>query len=275
VDERRGRRSLKAKKKTRVAEKKTRGQKDRRGEGKQKGKTRGTGAGQTARGRRGEGKGAGQTPGLRFTTRAEIICFSIVAEVTLVNSKALVLEGVSTTNLVAQLTTERDSTYPNEGEDGGEVKRRGYSKGRREAVTMEAARNNFWTYKRERTLALGAWKMLWFQGKKCFVEVDLPRQKDDVSSIGRKGFVHKPTGALLEVAINLESLSVECLLQVDQDDLEMGSWTSRECIFVEEIEGTVNASNLYPVPKDASTFVRFSVMPQDHLNYALTWICTN
>ncbi|XP_057862228.2 surfeit locus protein 1 isoform X2 [Cryptomeria japonica] len=41
--------------------------------------------------------------------------------------------------------------------------------------------------------------------------------------------------------------------------------------YVEEIEETVDASNPYPIPKDASTFVRYSVMPQDHLNYALTW----
>lgn len=42
-------------------------------------------------------------------------------------------------------------------------------------------------------------------------------------------------------------------------------------LYVEEIEEAHTASNPYPLPKDASTFVRYSVMPQDHLNYALTW----
>jgi len=42
-------------------------------------------------------------------------------------------------------------------------------------------------------------------------------------------------------------------------------------LYVDKIEGAHDASNPYPVPKDASTFVRYSVMPQDHLNYALTW----
>lgn len=42
-------------------------------------------------------------------------------------------------------------------------------------------------------------------------------------------------------------------------------------LYVEEIEEAHNVGNPYPVPKDASTFVRYSVMPQDHVNYALTW----
>eukprot|EP00252_Welwitschia_mirabilis_P006617 TRINITY_DN17506_c0_g2_i1.p1 TRINITY_DN17506_c0_g2~~TRINITY_DN17506_c0_g2_i1.p1 ORF type:complete len:342 (+),score=45.15 TRINITY_DN17506_c0_g2_i1:189-1214(+) len=42
-------------------------------------------------------------------------------------------------------------------------------------------------------------------------------------------------------------------------------------VYVEEIESQHSPSNPYPVPKDVKTFVRYSVMPQDHLNYALTW----
>ncbi|KAK1324044.1 Surfeit locus protein 1 [Acorus calamus] len=42
-------------------------------------------------------------------------------------------------------------------------------------------------------------------------------------------------------------------------------------IYVEDINDSASASNPYPVPKDVNTLIRFSVMPQDHLNYTMTW----
>ena len=42
-------------------------------------------------------------------------------------------------------------------------------------------------------------------------------------------------------------------------------------IYMEDINEDVNPSNPYPVPKDINTLIRSSVMPQDHLNYTLTW----
>ncbi|GAB2225420.1 hypothetical protein Droror1_Dr00006214 [Drosera rotundifolia] len=42
-------------------------------------------------------------------------------------------------------------------------------------------------------------------------------------------------------------------------------------IYIEDINENVNPSNPYPVPKDANSLIRSSVMPQDHLNYTLTW----
>ncbi|CAA2975123.1 surfeit locus 1 [Olea europaea subsp. europaea] len=42
-------------------------------------------------------------------------------------------------------------------------------------------------------------------------------------------------------------------------------------LYIEDINDNVNLSNPYPVPKDANTLIRSSVMPQDHLNYTLTW----
>ncbi|KAK9706536.1 hypothetical protein RND81_07G133200 [Saponaria officinalis] len=33
----------------------------------------------------------------------------------------------------------------------------------------------------------------------------------------------------------------------------------------------VSANNPYPIPKDANTLIRSSIMSQDHLNYMLTW----
>ncbi|XP_052181690.1 surfeit locus protein 1 [Diospyros lotus] len=42
-------------------------------------------------------------------------------------------------------------------------------------------------------------------------------------------------------------------------------------IYIEDINENMNPSNRYPVPKDVSTLIHSSVMPQDHLNYTLTW----
>ena len=44
-----------------------------------------------------------------------------------------------------------------------------------------------------------------------------------------------------------------------------------DTIYIEDIHEDVNPSNPYPLPKDGSTLIRSSVMPQDHLNYTLTW----
>lgn len=42
-------------------------------------------------------------------------------------------------------------------------------------------------------------------------------------------------------------------------------------LYIEDINDKVNLSSPYPIPKDANTLIRSSVMPQDHLNYTITW----
>lgn len=42
-------------------------------------------------------------------------------------------------------------------------------------------------------------------------------------------------------------------------------------IYIEAVNENVNPSNPYPIPKDNNALIRSSVMPQDHLNYTLTW----
>uniref|UniRef100_A0A7N1A807 SURF1-like protein n=1 Tax=Kalanchoe fedtschenkoi TaxID=63787 RepID=A0A7N1A807_KALFE len=42
-------------------------------------------------------------------------------------------------------------------------------------------------------------------------------------------------------------------------------------LYIEDINENVNPSSPYPIPKDANTLIRSSVMPQDHLNYTITW----
>ncbi|KAI3782713.1 hypothetical protein L2E82_12767 [Cichorium intybus] len=42
-------------------------------------------------------------------------------------------------------------------------------------------------------------------------------------------------------------------------------------IYIEAVNENVNPSNPYPIPKDNNALIRSSVMPQDHLNYTITW----
>lgn len=42
-------------------------------------------------------------------------------------------------------------------------------------------------------------------------------------------------------------------------------------VYVEDINDNVSSGCPYPVPKDVNNLIRSSVMPQDHLNYTLTW----
>ncbi|CAN6991084.1 unnamed protein product [Brassica rapa subsp. trilocularis] len=42
-------------------------------------------------------------------------------------------------------------------------------------------------------------------------------------------------------------------------------------IYVEDVHEDIDRSRPYPVPRDMNTLIRSKVMPQDHLNYSLTW----
>ncbi|KAJ0264340.1 Surfeit locus protein 1 [Hirschfeldia incana] len=44
-----------------------------------------------------------------------------------------------------------------------------------------------------------------------------------------------------------------------------------DTIYVEDVHEDIDRSNPYPVPKDINTLIRSKVMPQDHLNYCITW----
>lgn len=58
---------------------------------------------------------------------------------------------------------------------------------------------------------------------------------------------------------------------VDVPAIARASGLPENTIYIEDINENVNPSNPYPVPKDVNTLIRSSVMPQDHLNYTLTW----
>ncbi|WCJ42100.1 Surfeit locus protein 1 [Euphorbia peplus] len=73
-------------------------------------------------------------------------------------------------------------------------------------------------------------------------------------------------------------------IYVPENDPISGQWffvdvpsIARTCqlpentVYVEDINENVNSACPYPLPKDVNTLIRSSVMPQDHLNYTLTW----
>lgn len=78
--------------------------------------------------------------------------------------------------------------------------------------------------------------------------------------------------------------SEEPSIFVPENDPGSGQWfyvnvpmIARACalpantLYIEDINEDFNAINPYPVPKDVNKLIRYSVMPQDHLNYTLTW----
>ncbi|XP_077221355.1 surfeit locus protein 1-like isoform X2 [Tasmannia lanceolata] len=58
---------------------------------------------------------------------------------------------------------------------------------------------------------------------------------------------------------------------VDVPEIARATGLAENTIYIEDINDNVSASQPYPVPKDVTTLIRHSVMPQDHLNYTLTW----
>lgn len=58
---------------------------------------------------------------------------------------------------------------------------------------------------------------------------------------------------------------------VDVPAIARSSGLPEDTFYVEDINENVNPSDPYPIPKDVNTLIRSSVMPQDHLNYTLTW----
>lgn len=58
---------------------------------------------------------------------------------------------------------------------------------------------------------------------------------------------------------------------VDVLEIARASGLPESAVYIEDINEKINPSNPYPLPKDVNTLIRSSVMPQDHLNYTLTW----
>ncbi|XXG56869.1 hypothetical protein AAC387_Pa03g4179 [Persea americana] len=58
---------------------------------------------------------------------------------------------------------------------------------------------------------------------------------------------------------------------VDVPAIARAAGLPENTIYIEDTNEDISASQPYPIPKDVNTLIRHSVMPQDHLNYTLTW----
>ncbi|XP_026388562.1 surfeit locus protein 1-like [Papaver somniferum] len=58
---------------------------------------------------------------------------------------------------------------------------------------------------------------------------------------------------------------------VDVPAIARAAGLPEDTLYLEDINDNVDHGNPYPLPKDVNTLIRSSTMPQDHLNYTLTW----
>lgn len=99
----------------------------------------------------------------------------------------------------------------------------------------------------------------------CNLQVQVP----DVTAVEVVGVVRGSEKPSIFVPANEPSSSQWFFVDVPAIARTCG--LPEDTIYVEDINEDVNPSCPYPVPKDVDTLIRSSVMPQDHLNYTLTW----
>ncbi|XP_068657341.1 surfeit locus protein 1 isoform X2 [Aristolochia californica] len=58
---------------------------------------------------------------------------------------------------------------------------------------------------------------------------------------------------------------------VDVPGIARACGLPEDTLYIEDINENASPSLPYPVPKDVNSLIRYSVMPQDHMNYTLTW----
>ncbi|KAK1351840.1 hypothetical protein POM88_053981 [Heracleum sosnowskyi] len=103
----------------------------------------------------------------------------------------------------------------------------------------------------------------WFQSNKPDL-VQVP----DVISTKVVGVVRGSENPIVFVPANDPSSSQ--WFYVDVPAISSACGLPENTIYIEDTNDNVNPSNPYPLPKDPSTLIRSSVMPQDHLNYTFT-----
>ncbi|CAI0380513.1 unnamed protein product [Linum tenue] len=107
----------------------------------------------------------------------------------------------------------------------------------------------------------------WFRSKKPQTTEDQPPSSDPVEVIGVVRGSENPSIFVPEndpnsgqwFYVDIPAIAASCGLR------------ENDIIYVEDVHENVNPSCPYPVPKDVTTLISSSVMPQDHLNYSFTW----
>ncbi|XP_042442584.1 surfeit locus protein 1-like [Zingiber officinale] len=129
----------------------------------------------------------------------------------------------------------------------------------------------------------------WFRGELCVGRT--VEAKENEGSLRWKFWFKKPKALKVEEDILHPTRVVGVIrgsedpnIFVPENDPSSGQWfyvnipmIARSCaltentLYIQDINEDFSATNPYPFPKDVNKLFRYSVMPQDHLNYTLTW----
>ncbi|XVE85994.1 hypothetical protein DITRI_Ditri18aG0000500 [Diplodiscus trichospermus] len=109
------------------------------------------------------------------------------------------------------------------------------------------------------------WRMFWSKKSKA-VEDQAPAAITSVEVIGVVRGSEKPS-----IFVPANDPNSRQWFYVDIPAIAVACGLPEDTLLIEDANENVNPSSPYPVPKDINTLIRSSVMPQDHLNYTLTW----
>ncbi|KAK1564529.1 hypothetical protein Q3G72_005118 [Acer saccharum] len=105
-----------------------------------------------------------------------------------------------------------------------------------------------------------------FWSKKTNIVEDQPPAVASVEVVGVVRGSEKPS-----IFVPANDPSSHQWFYVDIPAIARASGLPESTVYIEDTNENINPSNPYPVPKDVNTLICSSVMPQDHLNYTLTW----
>ncbi|KAL7139520.1 hypothetical protein ABFS83_09G057700 [Erythranthe nasuta] len=111
-----------------------------------------------------------------------------------------------------------------------------------------------------------SWWRFWSNDKQEIVEKNLLPSATPVEVIGVIRGSENPS-----IFVPANDPNAAQWFYVDVPALARVCGLPENTLYVEDINEHVNPSSPYPIQKDAITLIRSSVMPQDHLNYMLTW----
>ncbi|RWR77963.1 surfeit locus protein 1 [Cinnamomum micranthum f. kanehirae] len=108
------------------------------------------------------------------------------------------------------------------------------------------------------------WRRLWPKKPKAIMD-----EKPAVTPVKVIGVVRESEKPSIFVPANDPSSGQ--WFYVDVPAIARSAGLPENTIYIEDTNEDISASQPYPIPKDVNTLIRYSVMPQDHLNYTLTW----
>nr|GMD12009.1 surfeit locus protein 1 [Ipomoea batatas] len=110
-----------------------------------------------------------------------------------------------------------------------------------------------------------SWWRFWSKKPK-YIEEEVPSVVAPVEVVGVVRGSEKPS-----IFVPANDPSSYQWFYVDVPAIARACGFPETTLYIEDVNENVDPSNPYPVPKDLNTLISSSVMPQDHLNYMLTW----